>query len=345
MEADPRGIVVSVSFEMLDAEQGVFRYPSDPFDRVVEAFDAALERRDCGELSDRQYVAELERLVEVAPDFIDGHAHLAFALYDEGKPKKALENCLRGLAVGNRLIPEGFAGRIEWGHLDNRPFLRALHGVALGYVRLRKHRDAAAMMERLLAYNPNDNQGVRYLLGSEYLRLGETDKARALLEAEAAHYPPYHYELALLHQEAGNWVAAATALRRGFCANPYIAETLCGNPDPTPLAIWHGTNFAEPEAAKDYLSAYGDRWRRRPDFVAFLHWLYNHSRVLSERAAFLGCMEELRWDHDFQRRGEILARMEKVLEGIDDRISEEVVVKRSDRHGRSMFPWMHALIG
>jgi hypothetical protein len=37
--------------------------------------------------------------------------------------------------------------------------------------------------------------------------------------------------------------------------------------------------------------------------------------------------------------------LEKVLEGIDDRVSEEVVVKRSDRHGRSMFPWMHALIG
>lgn len=134
-------------------------------------------------------------------------------------------------------------------------------------------------------------------------------------------------------------------MRRGFCANPYIAEILCGNSDPTPLVIWHGTNFAEPETAKDYLSAYGDRWRRRPDFVAFLRWLYNHSRVLSERAAILGCMEELRWEHDFQRRGQILARMEKGLQGIDDRISEEVVVKRSDRHGRSMFPWMHALIG
>lgn len=70
--------------------------------------------------------------------------------------------------------------------LDNRPFLRALHGVALAHARLRRHRDAAAMMERLLAYNPNDNQGVRYLLGSEYLHLAETDKVPALLEAEAA---------------------------------------------------------------------------------------------------------------------------------------------------------------
>ncbi|WP_018289570.1 lipopolysaccharide assembly protein LapB [Verrucomicrobium sp. 3C] len=334
-----------VSFEVVDGQEGGFDYPSDPFDRVVEALDRALERRRRGEVGDRRYVAELERLVEAVPDFIDGYAHLGFALYDQGKTKKALDIYLRGLAVGKRLIPEGFAGHIQWAHLGNRPFLRALHGAALGYVRLRNHRDAAGMMERLLAYNPNDNHGVRYMLGSEYLRLGETDKARALLESECEHFPPYCYELALLRMEEGDWVKAATALRRGFCANPYIAEILCGNSDPAPLAVWHETNFAEPETAKEYLSDYADRWRRRPEFVAFLRWLYNHSRVLFERAAFLACMEELLWKQDFQRRKQILARMEKVVEEIDDRVSEAVVAKRKDRDGRSMFPWMHALTG
>jgi tetratricopeptide (TPR) repeat protein len=164
-----------VSFEVLNADEGVFRYPSEPFDRVVDALDTAIERRNSGELSAKAYVAALERLVEEEPDFVEGYAHLGSAWYEQGKPKKALEACLRGLTVGNRLIPEGFAGRIEWGHLENRPFLRALHGVALVYARLRRRQEAAAMMERMLAYNPNDNQGVRYLLGSEYLRVGEME--------------------------------------------------------------------------------------------------------------------------------------------------------------------------
>lgn len=122
----------------------------------------------------------------------------------------------------------------------------------------RQHREALAILEKLLAWNPNDNQGVRYLIGSEYLRAGETEKAAVILEAEAHQYPPLHYELALLRFRAGDLVAAATSLRRGFVANGYIAEMLSGALAPAPLAIWHGWNFAEPETARDYLAHGGD---------------------------------------------------------------------------------------
>jgi hypothetical protein len=54
-------------------------------------------------------------------------------------------------------------------------------------------------------------------------------------------YPPYIYDLGLLHLEEGDWVKAATALRKGFLSNPYIAERLCGHPDPRPLHITHYT--------------------------------------------------------------------------------------------------------
>lgn len=333
-----------VSFESLDDDdQGIFGYSGDYSERVVDIFDEALDRRDSGGLDNGTYVAILERLVEEERDFIDGHAHLAFAWYDQGKLKKALEASLRGLAVGNRLIPEGFTGRIDWTHLDNRPFLRALHGAALTYAKLHRHHEAVAMMERLLAYNPNDNQGIRYLLGSEYLRVAEMDKAQQLLEAERAYYPPYQYEFALLHLQTGNWISAATALRRGFCANLYIAEILCGNPNPAQLAIWHGSNLDELGCAYDYLAMYGNSWRDTPDFVAFLHWLYNNSRVLAERAAFLSCMEELLWEKNVQHRGNILSRLEAVMEGIDDRLSAELVVERVDHTGQRLFPWRRFL--
>ncbi|MNE94414.1 hypothetical protein D3C80_1923730 [compost metagenome] len=47
-------------------------------------------------------------------------------------------------------------------------------------------------------------------------------------------------------------VQAATTLRRAFIAAGYIAEILCGMTDPLPLAIWHGSNLAEPEVARSY---------------------------------------------------------------------------------------------
>jgi len=169
---------MQVSFKIFDDKQGGFDCSGPAYERALEMLDTALDMHQSGEWTDKKYVAELARLVEAEPDVMDGHAHLAFALHEQGKPRKALEQALQALAIGERVIPKGFTGRIEWGYLDNRPFLRAMHGAALCYTSLRKRRDAAAMMEQLLPYNPNDNQGIRYLIGSEYLRSGDLEKAR-----------------------------------------------------------------------------------------------------------------------------------------------------------------------
>ena len=330
---------MAIGFEIFD-DEGVFQYPKDPFSHIVDELDEALDQRESGRLSGNAYIAALQRLVARKPEFIDGHAHLGFVLLEQGKTQKALEACLRGVAVGECSIPKNFNGRIEWGHLDNRPFLRAMHGAIVCHLRLRRHQAAVALMERMLAYNPNDNQGIRYLLGPEYLRLGKRGEALQLLEREADHYPPYHYELALLHAQEGNWTAAATSLRRGFYANSYIAEILCGNPHPAPLSIWHGTNYSESGLAKEYISMYGESWRRKPDCLAFVRWLFNHPKILVERAALLECQEALLWEHDFERRMPIVERMQSIQDGIDEQISEQIVQRRLDRHDRSVWPWL-----
>ena len=124
-------------------------------------------------------------------------------------------------------------------------------------------------MEKMLAWNPNDNQGIRFIIGSDYLRSGMEDKAAAIFHAEGPHYPPYRYELGLLLFRKGRHQAPATSLRHGFVENGYVAEILCGTPDPLPLPIWHGSNFAEAELAQDYVLRYGDLWRRSPEAVTF----------------------------------------------------------------------------
>lgn len=120
----------------------------------------------------------------LAQYFFDVHACIATHWHRQCKPKKALDAALLGLSISNRLIPEGFGGRIEWAHLDNRPYLRAMHVALLSYMRLRRHKDAVTLIELMLARNPNDNQGVRYLLGSEALRANDYDHARTLFEKE-----------------------------------------------------------------------------------------------------------------------------------------------------------------
>ncbi len=335
---------MSVRFEVYNDEEGGFVYPDEPFSHLVEQLHNALDLRDGGHVTEKKYQAILEKLIETQPDFIDAHAHLGYAFFDEGKPKKALDACLRGVAVGDRLIPEGFSGHIHWGDLDNRPFLRSLHGVSIAYLRLRRHKNAVQILERILALNPNDNQGARLLLGTEYLRLGEIKKAREFFISDAEHYPPYYYDLAFSFLLEKDWVQAATALRRGFCSNPYLAEILCGNPNPRPLAIWHGSNLKGPETAIDHLKMCQGLWQRQPVFIAFIHWLFNHSRVMAERAAVLGHLEELNWERDFKKRGKISDQLTSLVKRIDDGLSEDLIVKRADRRGQSIYPWFHSPI-
>ncbi len=54
---------------------------------------------------------------------------------------------------------------LPWGIIDNRPYLRCLHGYGLSLWQLGRIEEAAKVFERLLWLNPTDNQGVRFLVG------------------------------------------------------------------------------------------------------------------------------------------------------------------------------------
>ena len=328
-----------LTFEVFDAESGAFSYPDETYDALLEDFDGILDAHESGQLGDKPYLSALNRLIAAAPDFIDVYAHIASHWHRQGKPKKALDAALLGLSIANRHIPEGFNGRIEWLHLENRPYLRGMHIALLSNMRLRRHKDAVTLIEQMLARNPNDNQGVRWLHGSEALRAGDYDRARTVMEAEAEWYPPYYYELALCYMLKDEWVAAATALRRGFVANPYIAEMLGGNPNPAPLAIWHGSNLVEPEAAGEYIQMYGLYWHNQPDSFAFTRWLFNHPKVLAERAAIMECKEAILWEDDATTRVKTIAQEKRLIAKIDDTLSVSIVKKRKNRRGLLVWPW------
>jgi hypothetical protein len=53
---------------------------------------------------------------------------------------------------------------LAWGLIDNRPFLRCLHGYALRLWRLGQFAETEGVLERILWLNPSDNQGARFVL-------------------------------------------------------------------------------------------------------------------------------------------------------------------------------------
>jgi tetratricopeptide (TPR) repeat protein len=78
-------------------------------------------------------------------------------------PEYAIRHYEVGLRIGELSLGDNFDGVLHWGHIDNRPFLRCLHGYGLCLWRLGRFDEAARVFERMLWLNPSDNQGVRFL--------------------------------------------------------------------------------------------------------------------------------------------------------------------------------------
>lgn len=138
----------------------------------------------------------LAGLLAEEPRCLDAHAHLGTLAF-EYSAALALPCFEAGVAIGERSLPAAFDGVLPWGWIDNRPFLRCLHGYGLCLWRLGRLVEAEAVFVALLWLNPADNQGARALVepvraGMAWTPIGRDDDCaapdagrRALLDAAA----------------------------------------------------------------------------------------------------------------------------------------------------------------
>jgi len=130
--------------------------PEDPdSDPIIQSNDL----KNAGNARDALRI--LMALCQVELRCLDAHAHLGNFEFDH-HPALAIRHYEAGLRIGELSLPEAFDGLLPWGHLDNRPFLRCLHGFGLCCWRLGRFEEAERVFERMLWLNPSDNQGVRF---------------------------------------------------------------------------------------------------------------------------------------------------------------------------------------
>jgi len=122
----------------------------------------AIGLRDRGE-PDRAR-ALLAGLIEWDARCLDAHPHLGGLAFDQDDPAAAQAHYATGVRIAERSLPDEFGGVLGWGWVDNRPFLRCLHGLTLSTWRLEQHTEAEDLCRALLWLNPADNQGARELL-------------------------------------------------------------------------------------------------------------------------------------------------------------------------------------
>jgi tetratricopeptide (TPR) repeat protein len=101
---------------------------------------------------------------------IDAHAHLGNWEFDcnEISFRFSREKAKRHYEVGVRIaelsLGSNFHDLLPWSSINNRPYLRCLHGLGLCLWRSGKVEAAREVFEKMLWLNPHDNQGARSLL-------------------------------------------------------------------------------------------------------------------------------------------------------------------------------------
>ena len=132
--------------------------PDDPFsDPIGEAND----RKDAGD-GEGAYKLLMD-LCQTDLRCLDAHSHLGNFVFEQ-RPQDAIRHYAAGYRIGELSLNPGFNGVLPWGWIDNRPFLRCMHGFGLCLWRLGRFEEAGNVFDRMLWLNPSDNQGVRFLV-------------------------------------------------------------------------------------------------------------------------------------------------------------------------------------
>ena len=176
--------------------------------------------------SPKSRIALARKALAISPLCADAYNLLA----DEAAtPAEARDLYLRGLEAGELALgPDGFQeyGGHFWGFLETRPYMRARQGLALTLQELGEDEAARGHFRAMLELNPNDNQGIRYLLLASLLRCGDVAGAKALLASYLDEWSAQWLYTRVLVAYRDSQAAEAAILEPRFRADASYRDTL-----------------------------------------------------------------------------------------------------------------------
>jgi tetratricopeptide (TPR) repeat protein len=276
-EHDPLKFITSVvnnGQQILEEEWGIFEEPKPTRRQAEKELDKGLDLLEQGD--EEAAGCYFFKSVEIDPTYADGYNHLANIVWRKGDWEQAeslYRKALNFAELEVKNVPQG----AFWGIMESRPYMRALHGLGLTILEKGRLIEAKDIFIKMLKLNINDNQGVRYLIGSIYHQMGDLDKAiKWYIQNLDDPDNLYNYGLALIQQN--KMEAAAKTLISAIFENPYVAPMLLKDKLPE-RDWWHGSNLAEPQYAEDYVKKYGNWWEKEESALMLLRAIWDHGEV------------------------------------------------------------------
>jgi tetratricopeptide (TPR) repeat protein len=243
-------------------------------EQAEETLDEGLEFLDAGE--EEEAGRYFFRSVEIDPSYADGYNHLGNIAWRKGDWRQAENLYRKAIQLAEPEVKGTPKGQF-WGILESRPYMRALHGLGLATWKNGRTDEAIGIFKRMLKLNPNDNQGVRYLMGPLFHQKGDLEEACKWYRKNGDDpHILYNHGLALFQQKKTE--QAMEILMFAISSNPYVAPMLLRTRLPR-RDWWHGTNWAEADCARDYVEDYGSWWAKEISSLALLDLIWSSPEV------------------------------------------------------------------
>ena len=220
----------------------------------------------------RSRVALARKALGISPLCADAYNLLA---EEAGSVEEARDLYAKAVEAGELALgPKGFkeyAGHF-WGFLETRPYMRARAGLADILLQLGDEDAAISHYRDMLKLNPNDNQGIRYVLAARLLRRGEEAGLKELLAAyedEGSAYWLYTRALLAFREGGGDDMQAVTIVKDAWSANEHVPAILAGTKPPVFGDSGYVT-MGGPDEATYYFTEFGPAWHHTPGAVEWL---------------------------------------------------------------------------
>lgn len=251
-----------------------WRFAEMPYETEMK-FNDLLDMWDYGSVSPTDMERQLRELLHDAPNFIDVYHHLAMLLDQQGKGQEASLLWQQAVNIGMQCFIEQFSSagnKLEWGWLENRPFLRAYHSLGLQYMKNGNTEMALSVFRTIISLNPGDNQGVRALIVDCCLKLKRyKDVLTVCKDSQEDHMAETVYGHVLALFALKRMPSAEKALKQALDILPLVAEELVKARHTRPKNMREGHyTVGGADQAWYYWQDAGEYWVQVPGAIEFV---------------------------------------------------------------------------
>lgn len=199
--------------------------------KATEADQAQAIMYDAWDAPARQQAVALARkALSISPDCAD--AYVLLAQETANSLDEEIQLYLRGVQAGEKALGKKTfkedAGYF-WGLLETRPYMRARAGLAECLWLAGQREEAVEHWKDMLRLNPNDNQGIRYILLPHLIELGSDDAGTLYEQYRDDGSAFWVYSKALLDFRAqGDSPSVNKSLAQALLRNRHVPAYLLG---------------------------------------------------------------------------------------------------------------------